>query len=136
MPWYGWVILGVSIVLSIIAGGLKFFFVDAKRYIEQKIKDGDELFCEFRVTDKQTGQELFFGEKMRKVNDLVFDGKFRRYGIEPIYMYVKDTEVCGIECTVMFWATARTVKKEYEFNTLITEAGMRLLRNAEMGVFI
>lgn len=136
MAWYGWLIIILTIVLSAVAGGLKFFFVDATGFIEKKIKDGDELLCLFSVKDKQTGQVLFHGEKMRKVGDLVFVGKHRRYGIEPIYTYVKDTEICGTECTVTFWASARSVKKDYEFTTLMTEAGMRLLRNVEKEVFI
>lgn len=129
--WWAWVLFIISIIMSAAAGGMKFFLKDAAGIIEQKIKNGEELYCQFCVQDKQTKQDLIYGDKMRKIENLVFDRKVYKYGFIPEYQYLKDMEFCGRECQVIFCVSAKMPKKNYEYKIVLTTTASQLLQNTE-----
>lgn len=136
MPlWLGWVLFFVGVLLSGIGGAIQFYYYETTGVIEKKIKNGEKLFCQFEVTDKQTKKTLFCGEKLRQANGLVYEGIIKDRFI-PWYCYTTEMEVCGTECSVTFWVSGKNVKPNYEFQTILTEEGERLLRRAEHAEFI
>lgn len=98
--FFGGLIIG-SVFATAITGLLLIIYYE--RRFEEKLGSGEKVCCLYNVKDSETQENLLCGIKLKRFNNLEFDG-YVRSGLRKYYRFIRYVVIKGRQCEITYFA--------------------------------